>query len=78
MALYPAVPGHHSRSERWAFEWEWLPTKGTVPKGELISAAGDESFGERWWFVFKAGLYFSPDGNTTLTKVLDKKGNLVN
>ena len=74
-ALNPAVPGRLSKSERWAFEWDWLPTKGTVPKGGLIAVCGDVNLGEKWWFVYTDGLYFSGDGGTTLNKILDDQGN---
>ena len=73
-ALTPTTPGRLSRSERYAFEWDWLPTKGTVPKGGLIAVSGDVNFGQMWWFVFTDGPYFSADGGTTLAKVLDEKG----
>ncbi len=76
-ALNPSTPGRLSRSERWAFEWHWLPTKGDVPKGGLIGVSGDVNLGERWWFVFTDGLYFSADGGTTLAKVLDERGAAV-
>jgi hypothetical protein len=76
-ALNPSVPGRLSRSERWAFEWSWLPTKGTVPKGGLIAACGDQNQGDKWWFVHTDGLYHSTDGGTTLKKVLDEKGTPV-
>ena len=73
-ALDPVVTGRLSRSERWAFEWSWLPSKGTVPKGGLIATCGDTRLGEQWWFVHTDGLYFSPDGGATLRKVLDESG----
>lgn len=72
--LDPAVPGRLSRSERWAFEWSWLPSQGTVPKGGLIAACGDLQQGDKWWFVHTDGLYFSPDGGGHLTKVMDELG----
>jgi regulation of enolase protein 1 (concanavalin A-like superfamily) len=71
-ALDPVVPGRLSRSERWAFEWSWLPSKGTVPKGGLIATCGDPHQGATWWFVHTDGLYFSPDGGEHLTKVMDE------
>ncbi len=74
-SLHPGTPGRLSRSERWAFEWHWLPTKGTVPKGGLIAVSGDVNLGEQWWFVFAGGLYFSADGGTTMAKVSDEKGS---
>jgi hypothetical protein len=42
--------------------WEWLPPKGTAPRGGLIAACGDSRQGDRWWFVHTDGLYTSPDG----------------
>ena len=73
-ALEPEVPGRLSRSERWAFEWHWLPTKGDVPKGGLIAVAGDVNLGERWWFVYSDGLYTSDDGGAILRKIADHTG----
>ncbi|MEK0449845.1 MAG: hypothetical protein RL088_2113 [Verrucomicrobiota bacterium] len=73
-ALDPEVPGRLSRSERWAFEWHWLPIKGDVPKGGLIAVAGDVTLGERWWFIYTDGLYTSDDGGTTLRKIADHTG----
>ena len=69
-ALNPTTQGRLSRSERWAFEWHWMPRKGG-----LIAASGDVALGEQWWFVFTDGLYFSADGGTTLAKVLDEQGS---
>jgi len=76
-ALDPAVPGRLSRSQAWAFEWAWLPAKGTVPTGGLIAACGDVDKGDKWWLVYTDGLYFSPDGGATLQKALDETGNPV-
>ena len=73
-ALNPSTLGRVSRSERWGFEWHWLPSKGTVPQGGLIAVSGDESLGQHWWFVYTDGLYQSADGGTTFTKVLDELG----
>ena len=73
-ALNPTTPGRLSRSERWAFEWHWLATKGTVPRGGLIAVSGDVNLGEQWWFVFTDGLYSSNDGGATLARVLDENG----
>jgi hypothetical protein len=76
-ALDPAVPGRLSRSQAWAFEWAWLPAKGTVPTGGLIAACGNVDKGDKWWLVYTDGLYFSPDGGATLQKALDETGNPV-
>lgn len=73
-ALDPVVPGRLSHSERWAFEWSWLPAQGTVPQGGLIAASGDSHLGDQWWFVHTDGLYASPDGGRHLAKVLDASG----
>jgi predicted GH43/DUF377 family glycosyl hydrolase len=73
-ALDPAVPGRLSRSKRWAEEWSWLPSHGTVPKGGLIATCGDPHQGDKWWFVHTDGLYSSPDGGEHLTKVMDESG----
>ncbi len=73
-ALSPATPGRLSKSERWAFEWEWLTLKGAVPKGGLIAVCGEVGLGQKWWFVFTDGLYFSNDGGATLSQVLDERG----
>ena len=74
-ALNPATPGRLSRSERWAFEWDWLPTQGSVPRGGLIAVCGDVNLGDQWWFVFTDGLYFSQDGGATLKQVMDERGS---
>ena len=73
-ALDPVTPGRLSRSQAWAFEWSWLASKGTAPKGGLIAVCGDESQGEKWWFVHTDGLYHSPDGGVHLTKIMDESG----
>jgi hypothetical protein len=73
-ALQPVKPGRLSRSERWAFEWDWLPIKGVVPAGGLIAVSGDVNPGQQWWFLFTDGLYSSCDGGATLAAVLDAKG----
>lgn len=74
-ALDPLVPGRLSRSEQgWGIDWSWLSVKGTVPKGGLISACGDQHRGDKWWFVHTDGLYHSADGGSTLTKVMDERG----
>jgi hypothetical protein len=73
-ALDPAIPGRISRSQLWAFEWSWVPIKDTVPKGGLIAACGNETQGDKWWFVYTDGLYYSPDGGEHLTKVMDESG----
>ena len=67
--------GRLSRSERWAFEWDWLPTQGSVPRGGLIAVCGDVNLGDQWWFVFTDGLYFSQDGGATLKQVMDERGS---
>lgn len=73
-ALDPEVTGRISRSERWAFEWNWVKPKGSPSAGGLIAVSGDESHGQQWWFVYTDGLYFSEDGGNTLAKVLDHQG----
>jgi hypothetical protein len=73
-ALDPEVPGRYSRSELWAFEWDWLPVRGDVPTGGLIAVAGDERLGEEWWFVHTDGLYHSTDGGGTVARVMDERG----
>ena len=74
-ALDPAVPGRLSLCRSgWGMNWEWLPSKGTAPKGGLIAACGDHLRGDRWWFVHTDGLYASPDGGATLHKVMDESG----
>ena len=74
-ALDPQVPGRLSRcTGGWGMDWSWLAAKGAVPKGGLIAACGDVHQGEQWWFVHADGLYFSPDGGATLTKIMDESG----
>jgi len=74
-ALDPAAPGRLSLCRSgWGMNWEWLASKGTAPRGGLIAAYGDPRQGDKWWFVHTDGLYFSPDGGTTLSKVMDESG----
>ena len=73
-ALNPIVPGRLSRSERWAIEWSWLPTQGAVPKGGLIAVSGDVLMGDKWWFVFTDGLYYSSNGGEHLNKIMNESG----
>ena len=74
-ALDPLEPGRLSQcTGGWGMDWAWLPAKGTAPKGGLIAACGEHLQGDKWWFVHTDGLYFSPDGGTTLNKVLDQTG----
>jgi hypothetical protein len=73
-ALDPLAPGRLSRSQAWAFEWSWLPSKGTVPRGGLIAVSGDVRLGDQWWFVHTDGLYYSPDGGEHLSKIMDESG----
>jgi hypothetical protein len=74
-ALDPEVPGRLSQGTGgWGMDWAWLPAKGAVPKGGLIAACGEHAQGDQWWFVHTDGLYFSPDGGATLSKVLDESG----
>ena len=74
-ALDPEVPGRLSLCQSgWGMDWSWLPTKGTAPKGGLIAACGDQNQGDKWWFVYTDGLYYSPDGGERMTKVMDESG----
>ena len=74
-ALDPAVPGRFSQCVGgWGMDWAWLAPKGSAPKGGLIAVCGEERLGDKWWFVHTDGLYFSPDGGSTLTKILDESG----
>ncbi len=68
-ALDPATPGRLSLSTHWGYDWSWLPTQGTAPKGGLIAACADVHQGEQWWFIYTDGLYSSKDGGVTLSKV---------
>jgi hypothetical protein len=72
--LDPEVPGRLSQSGRWASSWAWRPVAGHVPEGGLIAVCGDRWLGEKWWFVFTDGLYYSPDGGEHLTKVMEPGG----
>ncbi len=72
--LDPTVPGRLSRSQTWAFEWSWLEPKGAMSKGGLIAACGDQLLGEKWWFVYTDGLYYSADGGEHMTRILDQSG----
>lgn len=74
-ALEPATPGRLSLSERWGESWSWSPIDGDVPKGGLIAVCGDVALGDRWWFVFTDGLYFSANGGKSLRKIMGESGN---
>ena len=74
--LFSNQPGRYSKSERWAFEWNWLTPKplsttSELPKGGLISIACDQSNGKLWYFLHTDGLFLSQDGGETISKVLD-------
>jgi len=68
------VPGRLSCSERWAEEWNWLPSKDYVPRGGLIATCGEPAKADQWWFIYTDGLYFSPDGGEHLSKVMSESG----
>jgi hypothetical protein len=73
-ALDPVHPERLSVSESWAFGWDWINIQGSVPKGGLVAVTGEYRVGEKWWFAYTDGLYFSPDGGKNLTKVLAASG----
>ena len=72
--LDPAKPGRLSRSDFFAFDWNWLTLAGDRPAGGLISVCGEFRQGRQWWLLATDGLYRSTDGGATLKKVLDQKG----
>ena len=72
--LDPAKPGRFSRSDFFAFEWNWQTIRGDCPAGGLISACGEFRQGRQWWLLATDGLYQSTDGGATLKKILDQKG----
>jgi hypothetical protein len=74
MPLNPAKPGRLSRSDFFAFHWNWLAPAGDRPAGGMISVCGEFQQGRQWWLLATDGLYHSTDGGDTLTKVLDEKG----
>ncbi len=76
-ALDPVRPGRYSQSERWAFEWSWLESRGDVSSRGLLAVAGDVKEGREWWFLHGDGLYWSGDGGQTLRRVLDEAGRPV-
>jgi len=76
-ALDPVRPGRYSVSERWAFEWSWLESRGDVSERGLLAVAGDVREGREWWFLHGDGLYWSGDGGQTLRRVLDETGQPV-
>jgi hypothetical protein len=75
--LNPAKPGRLSRSDNWAFNWDWQTFGGDRPAGGLISIFGEFRHGRQWWLLATDGLYRSADGGATLKKVLDEKGTPV-
>ena len=72
--LNPAKPGRFSRSDNWAFNWDWRTFGGDRPASGLISACGEFQHGKEWWLLATDGLYRSDDGGATLKKALDEKG----
>jgi hypothetical protein len=68
-ALDPEQPARLSRSERWAFEWQWAEPAGDAPTGGLIAACGDVHAGDTWWFLHTDGLYRSDDAGRTRRRV---------
>jgi hypothetical protein len=68
--LNPAKPGRLSRSDFFAFHWDWRTIAGDQPSGGLISVCGELKQGKLWWLLTTDGLYRSIDGGDTLTKVL--------
>ena len=73
--LDPARPGQFSRSDNWAFNWDWQSFGGDRPGGGLISACGEFTHGRIWWLLATDGLYYSTDGGASLKKVLDEEGS---
>ena len=73
-ALDPVNSGRISVSQSWAFSWNWINIRGSVPKGGLVAVTGEYRVGEKWWFLYTDGLYYSPDGGKNMTKVLDASG----
>jgi len=77
-ALDPEEPGRISRSmQSFGRSWHWVDIKGDVPTGGLIATTGELQEGEKWWFVFTGGLYFSPDRGETMYRVLTEQGKVV-
>lgn len=73
-AIDPVQPGRFSVSQSWAFGWKWQDIKGRVPAGGLISVIGEHHLGEKWWFLYTDGLYYSSNGGKAMAKVLDSSG----
>ena len=75
--LSPETPGRISRSMKsFGRSWHWVDIQGDVPTGGLIAATGELQEGDKWWFVYTDGLYFSPDGGQSIVKVLSEAGSL--
>ena len=68
-ALAPADQSRLSVSERWAFQWSWQTITGASPQGGLIAVSGEHHLGNKWWFIYTGGIYFSNDGGKTLTNI---------
>ncbi len=77
-ALDPETPGRVSRSlQSFGRSWDWIDIEGDVPGGGLIATTGELQEGEKWWFLYTDGLYFSPDRGETMRKVLSESGDPV-
>lgn len=74
-ALDPAVRRRLSLCQSgWGMDWSWLPANGSAPQGGLIAACGDHNQGDKWWFVYTDGLYYSPDGGASMANIMDGSG----
>jgi hypothetical protein len=74
-ALDPVKPGRLSRSDHFALRWDWIETRGDVPKGGYIAFCGEYFKGDLWWLLATDGLYRSEDGGKTLKKIMDSRHN---
>jgi hypothetical protein len=72
--LDPANPAQLSRSDFFAYNWDWKLLAGDRPAGGMIALCGEFKQGRLWWLLSTDGLYRSTDGGVTLRKVLDREG----
>lgn len=73
--LATETPGRISRSTRsFGRAWQWVDIQGDIPTGGLIATTGELQDGDKWWFVYTDGLYFSPDRGQSMVKILSEVG----
>jgi hypothetical protein len=74
-ALTPSQPARFSRSNFFAFAWNWLTPTGDDFHGGPLAACGEFRQGKLWWLLTTDGLYCSRDGGQTLQKCSTSRAN---